>query len=572
MDLRDRDILWLAQWCIDWVAGETRTVRLQALAEHFQVTRRTLQYWLRRLQSDGWIEWQPQSGRGLLPQMTLQYHPRDHLQRLAVERIEQGRIDEALALVPESARGELLNYMVNSKRPPQSEKPGDTPEILFVPFYRAIHDLHPVTATRRTESHLLTHIHARLVEFDHQQQTILPSLAHCWRWDNKNITFYLRKGVQFHDGTEVNAFDVQRCLLELKGCDHGHAVHAESIRTIEVLDPWAVRLHLKRPNALLLHQLTLNCAAIYKTTNRRKDPIGCGQFCLTAHDSDKTVLTAFNGYFGYRALIDQVHFWTLKNQDINFDENAHLVNPGPRQRHSPSSAKSNLHAETGCSWLILNQRIRRGLFARFESRLALFGLLDFSTCPGLGVGQALRAYGFIPDRKTPLSSLQQEEGQQPAGLPSCLRVLTYQLTSNIELASWVCDCLERRGIQATLTVVPFPEFTQLHILRRYDIVVGGEVFDENILLSYFDFFVSTFFLDALLSTKRRRRLIAAAREVAQTEDSMRLRFEGLEDTCLEELLWIPIRHDRRTVLTSRRLHGQALKAVGLPDFGRVWLQ
>ena len=42
-------------------------------------------------------------------------------------------------------------------------------------------------------------------------KTIIPDLAHSWEIakDGKTYTFYLRKGVQFHDGAELTAEDVK---------------------------------------------------------------------------------------------------------------------------------------------------------------------------------------------------------------------------------------------------------------------------------------------------------------------------------------------------------------------------
>ena len=42
-------------------------------------------------------------------------------------------------------------------------------------------------------------------------QTIIPDLAHSWdvAKDSKTYTFFLRKGVKFHDGGELTAEDVK---------------------------------------------------------------------------------------------------------------------------------------------------------------------------------------------------------------------------------------------------------------------------------------------------------------------------------------------------------------------------
>lgn len=47
--------------------------------------------------------------------------------------------------------------------------------------------------------------------------------------------------------------------------------------------------------------------------------------------------------------------------------------------------------------------------------------------------------------------------------------------------------------------------------------------------------------------------------------------EAIEDDRLASLDWIPLRHERHTVVSSDRLHGQSLNALGWIDFGDVWL-
>ncbi len=57
-------------------------------------------------------------------------------------------------------------------------------------------------------------------------KTIIPDLAHSWEIakDGKSYTFFLRKGVQFHDGAELTADDVKATFDRIRnppaGCQH----------------------------------------------------------------------------------------------------------------------------------------------------------------------------------------------------------------------------------------------------------------------------------------------------------------------------------------------------------------
>ncbi len=71
-----------------------------------------------------------------------------------------------------------------------------------------------------------------------------PELAESWDLDqaNKTITFHLRKGVKFHDGTDFNAEAVRYCA-QLR-IDSKRMVDAKYIDSIEVVDDYTFRYNL----------------------------------------------------------------------------------------------------------------------------------------------------------------------------------------------------------------------------------------------------------------------------------------------------------------------------------------
>jgi peptide/nickel transport system substrate-binding protein len=84
--------------------------------------------------------------------------------------------------------------------------------------------------------------------------TIGPGLAESWKIasDGKSITFKLRKGVKFHDGTDFNAGAVKFNLEDQKETKNELA----SISSIDVVDEHTVQLNLKRLDNMLLASLT----------------------------------------------------------------------------------------------------------------------------------------------------------------------------------------------------------------------------------------------------------------------------------------------------------------------------
>ncbi|HEX6774577.1 MAG TPA: ABC transporter substrate-binding protein, partial [Methylomirabilota bacterium] len=91
-------------------------------------------------------------------------------------------------------------------------------------------------------------------------QGIIPDLA--WKWDispdGKKYTFYLRKGVKFHDGADFTAEDVKATYERIVRPPKGVVIPRSSLFTtvsdIVVLDPHKIEFRLTeaRPKAFML--------------------------------------------------------------------------------------------------------------------------------------------------------------------------------------------------------------------------------------------------------------------------------------------------------------------------------
>ena len=84
---------------------------------------------------------------------------------------------------------------------------------------------------------------------------MVPWLAERWyTTDSKNYTFFLRKGVRFHNGREMKAADVKFALDRAMNPEtkHPYRVQYEAIQDVIVKDDYTVTVTLKHVDATFL--------------------------------------------------------------------------------------------------------------------------------------------------------------------------------------------------------------------------------------------------------------------------------------------------------------------------------
>ena len=143
-----------------------------------------------------------------------------------------------------------------------------------------------------------------LTEIDRSGKTI-PDLAERWTAsdDLKTWTFYLRKGVKFHHGRELDAQDVIATVQRIQDKATGSVtrVNFEVIEKMETLDNYTVRFTLKAPYAGLADIFSDRQARIVprdRLDTLAKAPSGTGPFKLKSFTpGDRVELEKNTAYF-----------------------------------------------------------------------------------------------------------------------------------------------------------------------------------------------------------------------------------------------------------------------------------
>jgi peptide/nickel transport system substrate-binding protein len=148
---------------------------------------------------------------------------------------------------------------------------------------------------------------------------VIPGLAESWTTspDGMVWTFKLRRGVRFHDGTPLDAAAVKFTFDRVIDPAHPHAKsgkwsfvtgYLSSVKSVDVLDPQTVQLHLKYPTGSLPALLALpNCAIVSPTafTKAPADfdtkPVGSGRYKLDSWErGSRLVLRRNDDYWGVK--------------------------------------------------------------------------------------------------------------------------------------------------------------------------------------------------------------------------------------------------------------------------------
>jgi peptide/nickel transport system substrate-binding protein len=141
------------------------------------------------------------------------------------------------------------------------------------------------TPASATAGVVFYNIQEALVKVD-QHGKIVPWLAERWHTaDNKNYTFFLKKGVRFHNGRELKAADVKFVIDRAMNPEtkHPYPGYYKAIRDIIVRDDYTISIALSETNANFLLNMARQGSVIYPreaVETLKSAPIGTGPFML----------------------------------------------------------------------------------------------------------------------------------------------------------------------------------------------------------------------------------------------------------------------------------------------------
>src|SRR5207253_3797562 len=158
------------------------------------------------------------------------------------------------------------------------------------------------TPASATAAVVLYNVQEALVKVDRYGK-LVPWLAERWHTtDNRNYTFFLKRGVHFHNGRELLAADVKYVFERAMNPEtkHPYPGYYASIGDIIVKDDYTITFSLKSLNANFLLNLARQGSVIYPreaVDTLKTEPMGTGPFKLAEWvRGDRIVLTRNTDY------------------------------------------------------------------------------------------------------------------------------------------------------------------------------------------------------------------------------------------------------------------------------------
>ena len=175
-------------------------------------------------------------------------------------------------------------------------------------------------------NNIAEHIFDKLVQMDPDSKMI-PGLATSWKTvDDKTWEFKLRKGVKFHDGSELTAEDVVYSIDRVPNVPNSpgpFTAYTKAIIGKEIVDPYTIRFKYAAPYPLAPNDLStiyivskkVATGATTEDFNSGKAAIGSGRYKLARYVSgDRVELARNDNYWGEKSPWPKVTFKIIKNE------------------------------------------------------------------------------------------------------------------------------------------------------------------------------------------------------------------------------------------------------------------
>ncbi len=369
--------------------------------------------------------------------------------------------------------------------------------------------LDPAQNTTTTVANVIDYVVQPLVTID-ESGKLVPDLATSWSTsaDGKTLTFDLRQGVTFQDGTPFDASAVKWNLDRL--LDPNVRVPQRGqltvIDSVDVVDAHTVRLTLKNPAPALVGAMSQTTAAMLSPASVDKDgnsyanivhPVGTGPYVYTSRQKGTNVVVSrYDGYWGEKPYYDKVVFQIVPEATTReslllagqvdliilpptSDLPALQANPRVKVLLGPSDRTIFIAINT-TKKVLDNKLVREALNYAVDKDAIIKGVLfgaadpmDAPMAPSLFGYQKIGAYPYDPEKAKQLLA---QAGVDPTGITLHMISPTGRYVQDFPASQAVANYLRDLGFKVDVSTMDWPTYvgtilkppaentTELHLL------------------------------------------------------------------------------------------------------------
>ena len=249
--------------------------------------------------------------------------------------------------------------------------------------------LNPILAQDSASSEINGFVFNGLIKYDRNLQNFVGELAESWKIKEgaePEITFFLRKGVLWHDGKEFTAEDAKFTYDKIMD-EKTNTVRKsdyELVKKAEVLDPYRFRVTYRQPFSPGLGTWGMGIIPKHllenqdvNTTSFNRRPVGTGPFRFVEWVSDEKIVVEANPkYFQGRPYLDRIIYRIIPETSLSEMElltrgiDSYSVWPFQFQRMKEVPFL-NVYSQPGLGYTYIGYNFKNPLFQDKRVRQAL---------------------------------------------------------------------------------------------------------------------------------------------------------------------------------------------------------
>ncbi|MBJ8029529.1 SgrR family transcriptional regulator [Bacillus cereus group sp. N21] len=581
---RGKSMVILEQYIQLWVQyGKGRTeeekieISLQNISETLFCTDRNSKFIIKKLEELAWICWFPGRGRGNRSKLSFQKNPISLILEQGKEITKQGDVKGGKAFVEQYSSyfpilekqfqawiDSIFGYQIE-----MTSRGRQDVLRLQVEMNLKI-SLDPVYATMRSECHMVKHLYDTLIYVNESTNTIEPRLAFHWEYnDNLKLwTFYLRKGVRFHNGKRFTAHDVVYTFGRFMNKeDNPYSWMLQHVESVRIVNEYIVEMHLHTENQLLLHALSSEQCSIVMEDEEDK-LIGTGPFKLCENNESIFVLEAHDLYFRERPFLDRIELWNVPQSIDTYDVFVKAQHKELEKYHKELSI-----LESNVTYITLNTE-KQGPMQDITFRKALYKIIHSSKIidelegeRGEVAGELLLTNFSMPRIKEDIQILVQNSKYNN----EILNLYTFKGQDHVEDSYWIQKECAKYGIVIEIAFLDTQELLQVQMIKQADIIHDSATISKQTESSFLYMFLSkNSFIYQHSSLDINEQLHSYFIEPNFEKRITLLR--DIEDTLLRNIHIVPLYRNKQHIRTHEKVQNIVINAQGWIDFYNIWFK